>query len=95
MSERDCIHGQLARQCPVCERDQRIAELEAENVRLRLSIGEIVETFEAVIHEADRPKGGMQVPFGGDFEGALRLPSVMRAVRWWAKRLRAALAKEE
>ncbi len=29
MSERDCTHGQLARQCPICERDERIAELEA------------------------------------------------------------------
>ena len=32
---RDCIHGQLARSCEICERDQRIAELEAEVERLR------------------------------------------------------------
>ncbi len=25
----DCDHGQLRRQCPICERDDRIAELEA------------------------------------------------------------------
>jgi len=32
---RDCAHGSLRRTCEVCERDERIAELEAECERLR------------------------------------------------------------
>ena len=31
----DCDHGQLARQCPICERDQRIQELERERNQAR------------------------------------------------------------
>lgn len=62
----------------------RISELET-------AVTAIVEEFEDVIQEADRPTGGMSVPFHSRLAGAARLPSVMTAIRWWARELRATL----
>lgn len=60
----------------------------------RSVLAALIETFEAVLAEADRPKGGMSVPFHGDFAGALRLPSVLGNMRWWAKEARRVLSGE-
>lgn len=54
----------------------------------------ITDVLEAHVREADRPKGGMSVPFHGDFVSALGLPSVVERFRWWARELSAALASE-
>jgi hypothetical protein len=35
----ECEHGQLARSCNICEYEKEIAELEAENQRLREALG--------------------------------------------------------
>jgi hypothetical protein len=35
---RDCEHGQQARVCPICERDKRIAELEANLAGIKKTI---------------------------------------------------------
>lgn len=51
----------------------------------------ITDELERTVAEADRPKGGMSVPFHGDFAGALRVPSMLSRVRWWARELRASL----
>ena len=41
MTDRDCEHGQLARSCPICERDEEIAAL-----RKRVEEGEAtIETL--------------------------------------------------
>lgn len=65
-----------------------------ETAATRAVLAALTETFEAVLAEADRPKGGMSVPFQGDFVGALRLPSVLGNMRWWAREARRVLAGE-
>jgi hypothetical protein len=49
----------------------------------------IVETFEDVIAEAERPRGGMRVIFAA----AVRLPSVIGHMCWWAREGRRVLAE--
>jgi hypothetical protein len=58
---------------------------------LRTALEAITQEIERTIEQADRPKGGMQVPFFGDFANALLVPSLMGRFRWWAKYLRKAL----
>lgn len=55
----------------------------------------ITHEFERTIEEAERPKGGMQVPFHGDFASAARLPSVIGHMRWWVREFRRALEEEK
>jgi hypothetical protein len=45
---RDCSHGSLRRSCELCERDARIAELEAECERLRARSAENEQTLSDV-----------------------------------------------
>lgn len=55
----------------------------------------VCEMFEGAVREADRPRGGMSVPYHGDFAAAIRQPGVMRDVRMWARDLRAHLTATE
>ncbi len=55
----------------------------------------ITGEFERTIQETERPKGGMSVPFHGDFSSAVRLPSVIGRMRWWVKEFREALDREK
>jgi hypothetical protein len=50
----------------------------------------LAQEMEAAIRERERPKGGMSVPFHGDFCNAP--PSMLGRLRWWARELREALA---
>ena len=92
-----CPHGSLRRSCEVCERDERIAELEAatENLSRVCNLLEgICEEFERAIAEAEnRASGrkGMQVPCHCDFVSAIQFPSVVVKMRWWVREFRAAL----
>jgi hypothetical protein len=51
------------------------------------------EAIEARAADLARPKGGMQVPFHGDFASAP--PSVVSRLRWWHRDLLAALDAAE
>lgn len=54
--------------------------------------------FEGAVREAEfRAAGrpGMHVPFHGDFAAAVPIPSVVGQMRWWAKALRDAEAREQ
>jgi hypothetical protein len=73
------------------ERDAALARAE----KLEGALEGITSELERTVAEADRPKGGMRVPFHGDFASALQLPSVVGRFRWWARNLRAALNTEE
>lgn len=45
-----CVHGSLRRDCPICERNDRIAELETDNRqldRLRMTYERKIEELEA------------------------------------------------
>ena len=66
------------------ERDEARAEVE----RLRARLAGILGEFEGLITEADRPKGGMQVPYHGDFAPVLQLPSVVNRIRWWVRHMK-------
>lgn len=48
MNNRDCEHGQLARSCDVCERDERIRELQTE----RDALVAYVERLKEGLHQA-------------------------------------------
>ena len=54
----------------------------------------ITDEFERTIDEAERPKGGMQVPFHGDFASAVRIPTVIGRMRWWVREFKRALEDE-
>lgn len=55
----------------------------------------ITDEFERTINENERPKGGMQVPFHGDFAQAVRMPTVIGRMRWWVREFRRALDEEK
>ena len=56
-------------------------------------LNELLEAFDKVIAEQNRPKGGQSCgPFNGDFEIALRYPSAMHDVKFWALRIRKAIS---
>jgi hypothetical protein len=61
----------------------------AENVALRAFAESFAVTADAAVAAAERPKGGQQVPFHGDFAGSP--PSTIGRLRWWAARAREAL----
>lgn len=73
----------------------RIKELEAEAKRYKEALTYITENFEAVVEESARLKGGMSVPFHNDFMVALRHPSMLSRLRWWATQMRAVLNGRE
>lgn len=81
MTDREII-AWARRYALACEKTGSLVS--AENYRRLADLAALTETFEAVLAEADRPKGGMAAPFHGDFVGALRLPSVLGNMRWWA-----------
>lgn len=56
---------------------------------LRAVVTGLAEEMEAAIREKEHPKGGMSVPFHGDFASAP--PSMLNRLRWWARELRRAL----
>jgi hypothetical protein len=66
--------------------------LAAENERLRKAVDGFVQEVESAERHFERPRGGMQVPFFGDFVGAERIPSLRSRLAWWARHLKAALA---
>jgi hypothetical protein len=66
--------------------------LAAENERLRQAAGGFVQEVESAERHFERPRGGMQVPFHGDFAGVNQTPGVRSRLAWWARHLKAALA---
>lgn len=58
----------------------------------RRALEGLLSEFEAVIRQADAPKGGQQVgpSSAGDFAGAVRMPSMLSSMRWWIRELREA-----
>jgi hypothetical protein len=55
----------------------------------------LIEDIEAVVAEADRPKGGMQAPFLHDLSAQTRQPSFVSWARRAARSIRSALARLE
>ena len=49
------------------------------------------DAVQAAVDHAQRPKGGQQVPFQGDFANAG--PGTLARLEWWARAFRTALAK--
>lgn len=73
----------------------QLAAVEAERDALVAVVSSFADTAEAAVQEFERQRdkrGGQQVPFHGDFAGAG--PSVISRLRWWAERMRAALAHQ-
>ena len=69
----------------------RVAELEADNARMREALESIAETAEAAVrHHRSKRLGGQQVPYHGPF--ASIPPSTIRDLVEQAKIARAALA---
>jgi hypothetical protein len=63
----------------------------AEVKRLRAVVDAFAGEVEAAERHFERPRGGMQVPFHGDFSSVEQLPGVRSRLRWWARRMRSAL----
>lgn len=57
------------------------------------ALSSIRDEFDSTVIEAERSKGGMSVPFGGDFAAVVRLPSVTARMKWWVQQFDAALAR--
>lgn len=55
----------------------------------------ISREFEITIHESENKGTGMQVPFHGDFAGALRVPSIIGRMRWWVREFNQALIEDD
>ena len=61
-------------------------------ITVRQRLENITDDFEAVLREADGPKGGMRVPFMGDWAQAVQLPSLLGVMRRHVRDNRASLA---
>lgn len=71
------------------ERDAALARLkQAEDLR-QIAEALTVEMERTIAH-FERPRGGMEVPFHGDFANAP--PSVVSRFRWWVREMRSALS---
>lgn len=73
----------------------RVAELEAENAKLRRCAGlaeALAGEFEAAVSSREMT-GGMRVTPTGDFIACAQLPSAVSKMRWWAREIRAARAE--
>ncbi len=57
--------------------------------------GGVAGEFEGAVAEAENianGRKGMQVSFHGDFAGAIRSPSTVARMRWWAREIRSCIA---
>jgi hypothetical protein len=72
--------------------EPELAEMAADNARTKRRADEMAaaidafkETVDAAERHAERPSGGQQVPFHGDFGHVP--PSTRGQLRWWSRRL--------
>jgi hypothetical protein len=82
------IHESV-RLCEVCEIAQRyetrLEQLQARLEKREQAIAAFAETVAAADAHWNRPTGGQQVTFSGDFGHVP--PSTQNRLRWWARRL--------
>lgn len=65
--------SEKASSCPWCQRDSLYKELD-----------QIAQTFRDVINVKQKQKGGMQVPYHGDFANSS--PSSLRDMEWYLRK---------
>jgi hypothetical protein len=69
-------------------------QLSADNARLKFALEAFASTAEAAVEAFEsKDRGGMHVPFHGDF--AHTTPSVISRLRWWAKQFRHVLSGKD
>lgn len=93
-TERDALLAELARTNKIIDRlheDLSSAIKASGKSELQIVVKQIAYEFARTIAHAERPKGGMQVPFHGDFAPVAQLPSVVSRMRWWVERFHKAL----
>ncbi len=79
-------------QCAMCaltrERDEAVACV----AFVKLNVDALAETVEAAIRSREG-RGGQHVPYHGQFAAAV--PSVLKDIAWWVKRLKLACDQDE
>lgn len=73
--------------CPLCRCEAALKG--ADQNRLAMLIKDFDDEVRRTEEERDRPKGGMSVPFFGDFQHCP--PAILRRLRWWANAFKKAL----
>jgi hypothetical protein len=97
-TERDALLAELERTNKIIDRlreDLSAAIKASGKLELQNVVKQICYEFTSTVAHAERPKGGMQVPFHGDFASAAQLPSVVSRMRWWVGRFTEALKASE
>ena len=87
-NERDCVHGQLARTCELCDREKTIHELTAENVSLRA-------TMEAMQHVVNCASIFEQAMDSDENDAMDELFELCEAVEAYRKTLHTPLKRDE